>query len=126
MIQIKYLYNKFLKICSVEGLILIYIAVYFGNTFSAFIALVFGLVLQGFIMCSDMKTKQLYFSKTRKWLSLFLIYFILGTGVKSMYIISFSNLDINNKMSTCAKIFIIFIVVPIISNYILLRNSIKI
>jgi hypothetical protein len=125
MNKIKYYYSKLLKLCSTEGLIVLAIAAYYGNVNTAFIALVLGLILQLIVICSDSRTNRMYFTGTRKQIFFSLIYFIFGTGIKSLFLILSSNLNITNKCDIAIKIIIIFIVMPLFANYLLLQNSNK-
>lgn len=121
--KIKYCYNKFLKLCSTGGLIVLTISVYFGNVYTTIIALIIGLILQLFIILSDSRTNMMFFTGPRKKICLFFIYFILGAGVKSLFIILNSNIELGNKLYTCFQIISIFVIMPVIANILLLGNS---
>lgn len=114
-----------LSLCSIEGLLISLVAVYFGNVNTAFLALILGLILQVIIMLSDIKTSKMYYSGIRKQIFSSFIYFIFGTGIKSLFLILSSNLNITSKCDVGIKIIVIFIVMPIFANYLLLQNSNK-
>ena len=123
---IKLQYARLEKNLSYFDLFVLIVITCAANKWYSVIALGLLVLIQLFLFCSTFDfsfMKLALYRGSRKVFLQFLTFFCIAVGIKMIYLISFSDIDIGNKSTLLFQITFFFIFSPIFSNWYMRRDS---